>query len=281
SIWHQSNQPANSVRDLGDQAIEQELHLQPKSNTIKILAWNEGALKDYQEFESTSLVFLVDFQKQVKSPDISLSFSPAGANQEVALEVEKPEVVDVPTIRLHGRFDSTKSREDLDLVKKDEIVPDGFMPGKLKLFEFTETLKLTPGVRHVQLFAKTPNSAPAGRDFQIDYRPQLPTLKLLTRFDGLIRRKGEDPEHFDLKWTLTEPSDPQPYEQEVWINGVKQDRLDSAKKPTYISRLPLKPGDNAIEIRLSNQWGRRSSVAGRIRYLRPPRIVEFAKPEVR
>jgi WD40 repeat protein len=274
---HQTKELADPTRKVPGPALVQELRLLPGDNVIKIMALNDGAIAGYEEYESADVSLLVDFKKKVASPRVSLWLLPDGASQEIQLTPEKAQSVDVSNVRLRGRLEGA---EELEQAARDNRPIAGFTAKQAKVFDFREMLNLTPGTQRVRLSAKSPNSAPTVLEFVIDYRPQLPTLKLTTPFDGITLRKGKDGPEFELKAELANPADPRPYQLEIWINEKKWPRRASIKGKAVSATLPLESRENRIAIRLSNQWGRNSSVSGLVRYLRPPRILKLEEPKV-
>jgi WD40 repeat protein len=283
---HNSKELAGQVQQPRALTIDQELQLQPGINVIRLQADNVGALAGYEEFETRTAEIAVDFippKVKVDSPRLSLVLIPQDGDRQTQLEPEKPVFVDVPNVRLRGRI---RSNEKLLEATVNGRPFAGFAAGTGGDFSVEEKLDLKPGNQQLRIRARTENSVPAEVNFQIEYRPQLPRLELMTPVEGLNLFEGRDRPEIELKGVLIEPADPQPYQLEILASGGRQPgsrRLGPAstdkERQTFTAKVPLQPAENLIEIRLSSAWRQPRTIERHVWYRRPPRIVKIDEPK--
>src|SRR5262249_39128575 len=118
-------------------------------------------------------------------------------------------------------------------------------------------------------------SEPATAPVTIEYPPRLPKLVLLPLPGGTVLFEGKDPREVQLKGRLLPPADPHPFDAVVVREDDKKIfpvEIDS-KTGTFTAQVPLRNGENRLEVRLSNRWKAVTAVATQVSYRRPPRFV--------
>lgn len=263
--------------------IDRRLTLQPGENLIQLTAVNKAALAGEEEHETSRLAVAVVYEPpQAKAPpqiDIDRIVVPGEQSTELKFTPGTPLVVNEPVVRLVGKIQADAKLQQATWA----IAPGGelhafkaFSAGK-SMVEVDDPLPaLKPGVHTVRIQAKTDDSDPAETVITFDYRPRLPTLTLV-RPDREVNLadEGKGFPDLDLEWRIA-PNNEQPFEAKVLVNGEERasPTFKSADQ-SLIARVKLpRPGDNEIQLRLTNEWKVASlSEAVVVHCLRPPRVV--------
>ncbi|MBV8270467.1 MAG: hypothetical protein JO252_29415, partial [Planctomycetaceae bacterium] len=141
----------------------------------------------------------------------------------------------------------------------------------------------TPEPRKVRLRAKTGHSEFAEDEVTIRYQPQVPEVEDVTlEPPDRVVYGGPDPPVVRLRARLVAPGDRRPYRPVLLINGKEQPDVRpiiDERAALLTASIPLQPGDNQIEVRLSNEWEAKSfSKPVGVTYKRPPRIRAVERP---
>jgi hypothetical protein len=158
----------------------------------------------------------------------------------------------------------------------------GFKPGKDKSFDFVEELDLVPDIKPllIRIEAHAGVGEPAELALGVRYQPPVPEIveiglepagrEVIDGLDGA-------PPPIRLVARLKLPPDNQPFQPEILRNGTvlpehPEFKPDKGEVSAGLTGL-LGPGENWIQLRLSNKWGTTlSSEAVWVRYRRPPRV---------
>jgi WD40 repeat protein len=279
-------------------AIQQSIKLQPGYNLVEVVAANQKALRGYEPLETDRLALEITLVVKAPPPAIVLEgVLPEGVAKDQIMKVEPGAVVRVHTakIRILGKI---KAAENLSKAEwtTDRKDPGrklaGFESGKVKELEINEAADLKPGPQTFHFLTRTATSDEAERSMVVDYQPPLPTLKVQTPKPGTVFQGDQEayPLRFEALLQLPEARDRHPYQLEIQVNGqgkvLLQDRdlavLPFADKQSQRlnAQVPVPPGDNRIQVRLSNRWGGTALLPDdiQVRYQRPPRIVELKGP---
>jgi hypothetical protein len=257
-----------------------QVKLQPGTNLLKLVAENEEAMSDRPENERATASIEVYYNppKVAPGPRIELSelvLRPAGEAEEARpLRTEDTVVVSTPRVVLRGtvRGADLLALAEYKLNSQDAAVSlRGFAPNKSKELKFEQELTLQSGRNALTLYAKSANGELTERPLNLDYQPPLPTLAARP----LPGRVFE--EQYPIVADLNLPADRSDYQVEVYLNNEKlpekQVEIDDERIRTLAS---LRPGDNRLELRLSNEFGSTPVVQTiGVEYVRPPRILNL------
>src|SRR5262249_39250437 len=148
-----------------------------------------------------------------------------------------------------------------------------------KTYDINEELDLKPGRQEFHFQAQARNSPAQKIVLTVEYRPPLPRLVLRPLNEGRDLFEGKDRPEVAVQGRPIPPADPQPFEAVVLVNGKEAQKIARPDKD-FSATVPVQPGENLIEVRLSNAWQMTDTVDARITYRRPPRIVKLEKPRV-
>ncbi len=271
--------------------IDELLMLEPGTNTIDVTAVNADAPPDDAESETTGQrVRVVHNRKPDPPPAVALKAVEVlrdGPSDARTLKVERsrPIVVPAPGVRVKGEVTATEELTQVEWViegqERPEVVPVP-VQGQ-KSVAASQELVLTPGPRKVRLRAKTGHSEFAEDDATIRYRPQVPEVEDVTlEPSDRVVYGWPDPPVVRLRARLVAPGDRRRYRAVLLINGKEQPDVRPVideKAALLTASIPLQPGDNQIEVRLSNEWEARSfSKPVGVTSKRPPRIRAVERP---
>ena len=273
--------------------IDEPLTLEPGTNPIDVTAVNADAPRDDAESETTGRGVRVVYNAPMipaRPPAVALDavVVPRDGPMDVrTLKVERgrPIVVPTPEVRVEGKVEAEQELTQVEWLIEGQERPEVVPIRHEKAVAASQELVLTPGPRKVRLRAKTGRSEFAEDDVTIRYQPQVPEVEDVTLEppDPVVYGgPGPDPPVVGLKARLVAPGDRLPYRAVLLINGKEQPDvrpvIDEAAA-LLTARVPLQPGDNQIEILLSNEWEARSfSKPVGVTYKRPPRIRAVERP---
>jgi WD40 repeat protein len=274
--------------------IQEKIALQLGDNRIELEARLADVPPRDAERETTRKTLLVVFEKP-QAPTIELKkvvpLTAAGEGSALTPLPDDPLafVADGPRVRLEGRIQGDVILNEAWLVEGAAPAKPrhlkGFKPGKDKSFDFAEELKLVPDTKPllIRIKARAGVGEPAELALGVRYQPPVPEiveigLKPADRevFDGL----DGAPPRVRLVARLKLPPDNQPFQPEILRNGTvlpehpefKPDKFKPDQGEVSAGLTP-EPGDNRIQLRLSNIWGTTlSSEAIEVRYMRPPLV---------
>ena len=272
--------------------IDQLLMLEPGTNTMDVTAVNADAPPDDAESETTRrrVRVIYDNRKLDLPPKVALEAVVVprdGPVDALRLNIEGGSPIDVPApqVGVEGKVEAEQELTQVEWViegqGRPQVVP---IPVQLqKSVAASQELVLTPGPWKVRLRAKTGHSEFAEDDATIRYQPRVPEVQDVTLGppDPVVYG-GPDPPVVRLRARLVAPGDHRPYRAVLLINGKEQPDVQpiiDEKAALLTAWVPLQPGDNQIEVRLSNKWEARSfSKPVGVTYKRPPRIRAVERP---
>jgi WD40 repeat protein len=277
--------------------VKRLIELRPGDNVIEVIAVNKDALAGYEELETDRFAWIVNYlPPTVKAPPPRISLnkvepiSKTGPTANSALEIRPGVgvVVHSPRVRLQGRVEAAEYLTRAEFIDDERAMEvSKFETGKSKLHDLSEELNLKPGLQRFRLLAQTATSVPAEAEVVLDYRPRLPELLLTEPPQGLVLyedgKDGGTPPQVQVKGQLILPADDHDFAATVLVNGLD---LPTCKpvidRPaqTFSVSVPVQPGNNDIQIRLSNAWKQAAVSEGLlVRCLRPPRVIGWQGAE--
>jgi WD40 repeat protein len=282
---HEGKELLSGDQRTGGLEIDKQLILKPGLNLIGVVARNKDALKGAEELETARQTIEVIYTKKDAPPRISLAVESVPGTAKVPVEAGKTVVVHFPKVRLIGTIEAEASLTTAEWQQKDgkRVRLAGFGTARGKSFEIDEPLILKPGLEptEVRFFANTASSEEGQATVAIVYRPELPRITLTAPADELTLYEGDDKPMVKVEGTLSWPEDAHPCKAQVLVNGKSVTAATLDKKATALGEMAaLFPGDNRIQVRLTNEWLKTSTTETiLVRYLRPPRIQIVADKE--
>jgi WD40 repeat protein len=287
--------------------LKEAATLQPGVNEFEVTARHRNALEGFEPFETASLTRAVKFDPTRAAPDLSfaavvpLADAGAGDVDPLKIQADRSVVVEAPRIRVDGEATGPAALKLLEFYRDDDAEGTpltGFQPNQDMSFKIAEEFALKPGSQQIRFRAVTAAEAESEGRLQVHYQPQLPQVGniVLKRYENEAAAKLEHrdlPAHvvygyyhkpqIRLDAELFPAADPQPFQATVVVNGQQLPdapvRIDP-ETGTLTVLLPLKPGENRIQIRLHNEWQAvRVTEAVRVTYSRPPRLAQIEAPE--
>jgi hypothetical protein len=261
--------------------ISRRVELRPGHNKVTVVALNGGARPGREGEETDSLELDVIYVKKDPPPEITFTGARprSGARgQESLLEG------DVPRVRLTGKVKGLKRLVRAEWSKDASARPaslTGFAPNRQVEFDIREDLVLEPGLQTFSFRAQADNSDEARHALTVVYRPRLPTLALTWPPSGTTVLGDKEVGQVALQGRIDLPREAplsaghQAYRAAILVNGRElpgTPRIDE-RAGTVKAEVPVRPGSNTIQVRLSNSWGSDPKLAETdVVYLRPPVI---------
>jgi WD40 repeat protein len=245
-----------------DEAIKKTFDIQEGDNNLEIVAVNQGALAGQEDLETTRAYLKVSVQGE-DQPRISMSrvvplLPQAAEGAGLAIEPGKPVVVHVPRIRIEGLIKATKDLANATAIIGKESHPlKGFGACQGTSFSVAEEVALQPGRQEISILAKTTAGAQhETAPLAIDYVPPLPRLALRAPRPDQDFYEGTDPRTVDVEGMLTFLAESPPFAAHVWLNDkeLPEPPVIDAQTGKLRARVPLQPGENRIQVKLSHKW---------------------------
>jgi WD40 repeat protein len=260
-------------------AVDHQLKLRPGENRLELRAENEGASADpeLKKYEAASQVLVVRYtpKAEVKPPQVLLQ-SVVSADTGPVPPADEALVVHTRRVRVRGRI---TAEQDLTEATRDGRALQKFTPARgLRTLAIEEDVELQPGKQRLTFAARTAESRAETKALLIDYQPDLPRFQRTA--PEARDRKGDEPLQTRLEGRLLVPDDSSDYSVRVRVNGreVPAGAVEVDKKERRLAApLVLRPGDNRIEVVLSNKYWSRPPEEIRAYCQRPPRITRFEK----
>jgi hypothetical protein len=260
--------------------IPVKVRLQPGINLLKLVAENADAMADRPENEraTASIEVYYNALKAPPGPRIELTelvLRPTDETEEIRpLKSEDTVVVSTPRVTLRGmvRGEDVLSIAEFRLNTADApAMLRGFAPNMAKELKFEQELTLQSGRNRLVLHAKSPTGEMTVRPLNLDYQPPLPTLAARP----LPARVFD--EQYPIVADLNLPADRQAYQVEVYLNDEKLSEKEVEINDERIRALAnLQPGDNRLELRLTNEFGSAPVVQTiGVEYVRAPKILQL------
>ena len=266
--------------------LTRELILKPGRNAIRIQAKNSAIPASLSEYAS----------KEVTSVETVIEYAPVGPPRIVIEEVRQTDQtglqsavvingklrVDVPEITILGRMESDELLQKATLlIEEKQTTLNGFKANVNRVAEFSETIQLKPGEQQV-VFSGSAGGAEGSLPVEIVFQPPLPDIALITPVDrDVIIDTGD----FDGSLHLESQVDDvrkYPFDYQVIVDDQVVDAsavsLD-ADTGLLSGDLPLTSDSSCaddlhrIELRLTNQWGRSSTLPLTVRFKHSPKLL--------
>jgi hypothetical protein len=257
--------------------IDRIFDMQAGETPITIEALNEGASGENEPLERVSRTLVVTFLPSKAPLQLTLEGVVVPTSGAVLPVVPgKAVVVETASVRVHGRI---AAEDELDEAMRDQQRLSGFKPGAANV-AIDEPLTLRPGLQTFQFATKTKGGKTSQALLTLVYRPLPPRLELTEPSQGLVVTEGRDQPHVQIKGRLIPRDGASPFQAAITVNG-KQVGRPVINSETLTADVPLDPGENRIEVRLTNEWHGTPTVQQTlVTYRRPPRIVELENPTI-
>ena len=269
--------------------LTQELILKPGRNSIRIQAKNSAIPESVSEYAS----------KEITSVESVIEYAPLGPPRIVIDEVRQTDQtglqsavvidgklrVDAPEITILGRMESDELLQKATLlIGEKQTTLNGFKADVSRVAEFSETIQLKPGEQQV-VFSGSAGGDEGSLPVEIVFEPPLPDIALIAPaerdvvidardFDGSLHLESQVNEvqkyPFDYQVTVDD--------QVVDASAVSLD----ADTGLLSGDLPLTTDSSRaddlhrIELRLTNQWGRNSTLPLTVRFKHSPKLLSAA-----
>lgn len=270
-------------------ALKYDFLLRPGRNVLEVVAVNRKALAGFEEEETFRLPVEVTLIEKARPPVLTLEgVVPDGAppgQPPLDVHPDRPVRMTAPSARIKGKIEAGEALVKAEWSKGDAAaVPlTGFGPGRKEL-ALDEAVQLAPGQQTFTFRAKTATSDEAEAAVTLDYQPPVPTALITAPANGSTVYGEKDTGEVTLEAQLTLPRPLHAYKAKVLVDGKEPDdpppvTIDEAAR-RLTARVPLHPGTNRLQVRLSNKWGALfTSAPVEVEYLRPPRVVKLIAPE--
>jgi WD40 repeat protein len=271
--------------------LKKDLNLQEGSNRIEVVAENVDALSGFEEEERARRTLEVQYNP--KAPSILIQevipLARDGADESIPVQPGQPVKVSQAKVRIRGLIEA---QENL-LAPEWDLGPDT-QRQKIPAKEFAQKVPfqievdLQPGEQRLRIFARTGQSKEVSDGLGIHYHPPLPRAVITSPAANTRIQNTEDQGEVILKAKLISPrnASPKPFKMKVHyaIDGKELpdvQEVDSMAETLPERKLPLKPGLNVFQVRLSSRWSADTNPAEvSVMYARPPRILGVNKEKV-
>jgi WD40 repeat protein len=274
--------------------VQKEVGLVAGENLIQVVAENEDAPPGADGDGERARLDLPVIYK-VPRPQIALRqiVLPDGSARRIDPDhPDTPLIVEVPTFRVEGEIAALAPLVSAEWATGDNKAEplagfDGAKEPRRLAVSQTVTLR-EPGPQRLRFIARVAkDDRQEARSFTVEYRPALPRATIAAPDNGVNLYEGEDAARVGVEVALRWPADPHACKAQLVVNGKEQGApaAVAAGAKSFRGEAPLQPGENRIEVRLSNDWQIQPAGAGPavVWYRRPPRIIklEAGKPSDR
>ena len=266
--------------------ISRELVLKPGRNVIRIQASNSAipeSVAEYASLEAASIETVIEYAP-VGPPQIVIEEvrQTDQVGRESVLVTDGKLRVEVPVITVRGRMESDELLQEATLsVAGSQMTIKDFHAGASRVLEFSETISLKPGEQQLE-FSGSAGGASGVLPIEVLFQPPLPEIALITPAgrDLII-----DADSFsgDLAIEIRlDQTQKYPFDYQVFLDDRLIDATIvslAADGSTLSGNVPLTSDSSRaedlhrIELRLTNQWGGRSTVPLTVRFRHPPKLV--------
>jgi WD40 repeat protein len=280
SLLHDQKPP-----ELLGRKIKKEIELHEGDNLIELKVEYLNPLRDYEEFEVTRKTLRITYvPAEVKTPPPQISVEDirlVESDKPLAVEPGKPLSVTSSPVHIRGKI---TAEAILTEAKRDNQALAKFQGNTTKQFPFDEVVNLKLGKQQINFLAKTAQSEEAKVSVTVIYQPPLPKVALTPPAQGRVfYDAGQGPPAIELKGRLfDQPKDSPPYKAVLLRNGVEladPPTLDKANQQ-LTAKVALQPGDNRIQVKLTNDYAVEFSEVLNLRYLRPPHKIVLDDPKL-
>jgi hypothetical protein len=260
--------------------IREQVRLQPGRNLLMVIAENSAAMNGQTSDERASLAVEVYYNPPKASPPPKIELydlvahADDGGHENQQIATDGTAVVYYPKVVLRGQVSGSESLSIAEYrLDRDQTAAPfaGFSSGMAKTFQIEQPLVLQPGKNQLVLLAQAGSGERTERLLRLEYRPRLPQITVWPLPERVFVQQ------FRFIAELALPADRQPYQMEMHLNGERLPDQDMSLAGNLLTAtMALRPGDNRLELILSNAWsGQPVLHAHAVRYIRPPRIVRL------
>ncbi len=234
--------------------IHETLDLAEGDNFIEVVAGNEGAPPETADAETAMHRWKVRYTAPKKVAAPTIYFESVSSASEKPRD-DKPLVVHSRTVRVRGRLTSTEPL--VEAAYDGQALAGLAVAGANKLdFPIDEaiTLKTVGEETAVKFTARHDKGDPATKTLLLKYEPPAPRFEFEREAPEWIVAGDQDkvPLHGRVVKMEDDPSD---YKAEVLMNGKAVDGV-VVKDDQLVASLSPQPGDNTIEVIVSNKFDR-------------------------
>ena len=256
--------------------INESLHLVEGDNFIEVRAENAGAAPEFAAAETATRRWRVRFTPPKKVAPPTVYFESVSSASEKPQE-GKPLVVHARTVRVRGHITSAEPLVEASCDGKRLAALAAPDADRLDLaIDESVTLKTAGEEQTVKFLARHAKGDPTTKALVLKYEPPAPRFEFDPDAPGSAVAAGAETVRLRGRVVKAE-DDPSEYKVEVRLNGkpvgaveVKEDRLAATLSP--------RPGDNTIEVVLSNPFDSRTEAA-RCYRRRPPLVKSLEHAE--
>jgi WD40 repeat protein len=278
SQQHEGKEVLEPAQRASELQINKELTLRVGLNLIRIQAKNRKALPESADLETTSRTIEVILTKKDPPPLFALKVQTAADQPQQEVRAGQVVIVNVPRVRFVGEITARKNlaRAQWSQDGKRARTLTGFEAGQGERFTVGEDVVLEPSLepKEIRFAAKTATSDEAEVRVRIAYHPPVPRFHRTAPADETVLYDDADQAAVLVAGRFDGPADFRPFKVEILVNGQSAMRLEVDRKvPALREKVKLSPGDNRIQVRLSNAWRNQATTeAVVVSYLRRPRI---------
>ncbi len=238
-----------------DAKISEAADLVEGDNFIEVVAVNEGAPPETADAETATRRWKVRYTAPKKVAAPTIYFESVSSASEAPRD-DKPLVVHSRTVRLRGRITSA---EPLVEATYDGHALAGLAAAGANKLDFpvdeTITLKTVGAETAVKFTAHCDKGNPTTKTLLLKYEPPAPRFEF--EKDAPEPIVADDQDKVPLRGRVIKTQDdPSDYTAEVRLNGKAVDGV-KVKEDALVASLAPRPGDNTIEVILSNKFDRR------------------------
>lgn len=246
-----------------EQRIDETVELEVGENELRLIAANRDqplataqpqATEDPRSAGNNELAVkqLRITRAEVFPPTIQLNnftFNQSGMVQSQPLLAGQSTVVDVPNVELTGivrAFDTQLSKVTVEV---NGVLGAAVGKQPQETFELKQPIQFKPGENQIVVRAAAANQKSTESRVTVVYRPRIPAIAMMTPTD--INQQLTAPYPFTAEFSQS-PSQ-QPFKVQLLVNEAEVPDVKIANG-RIAANLILRPGDNKVSLRATNQW---------------------------
>lgn len=254
-------------------------------NRIEVQAFNKDAPDERDPAGRDRLSLEVAYD--AVRPQVSLStvqWLPDGPEIRIdSTRPDQPIIVSSSRVRIVGEIEAIEELKQARWLLNKQT-GELALQGKKAAIRQELTIDPPGQPQRVRFLAKTAKSEEAERSVLLEFRPQLPELRVTAPpAEGPPLVEGKDAPTIRVQGQLKWPIDRYPFQAEVLVNGkpIGKPVAFDIKGETISLEVPIQARGNQLQVRLNNDWQKEpiTTPAGHVQYLRPPKIVAVPKPQ--
>lgn len=260
--------------------IKETVSLTEGMNRFSVSAININASDESQRQESRLIPFIVKYEpRRVVAPvDVGLFLDIRPVGEEGPVTPMIPNGVVSASLANPRFLISTPLNDNLpelelqffDGAERISSVPLTFEEKDGKLLAFAPSELVEPRRFRIVVFDKTNDSALLESNLQLT--AELPEVTVLSPTGGETLMKGRDESSVQVEAMLVRDEADHPFEAAILINGKEADVTVDVQSDKLVAEISLEPGENRIEILVSNEFDSQRTRPVSVFYRRPPRI---------